>query len=168
MSLTAAIQQIDDWQTKTAAQLLAELQAETIPYIDTDLWTWAGVALVAGPEGAEGLRLALESNNMGWAVHQFGGSGLLLSSDQVQPVLYAFAQAGVPNMDVLARHVKRNVSVIESQSLGNVTIDLVSAALAQLTLEATKSDMRSAAAIRYNDYIASVDAWDGAGSGPVL
>lgn len=161
MSLINAIQQVPDWQNKTAAEILTALQAETIPFIDPQQWTWAGVALVAGPDGAEGLRMALDANQLGWAVHQLGGSGLQLSADSVQPILYAFAQAGVPNMEALARYVKRNISVIERDNLGSVTVEMVGVA-------AEKQKRIDLATDRLQSYREAIASWDGAGEGPVL
>ena len=85
-----------------AAQCLSKLLASTAEVRDDQLYTWAGVALIVGPQNAEALRLALESNGMGWAVHQLGGSGLQLSNDLVQQALLGFAQAGVDGCAELA------------------------------------------------------------------
>jgi hypothetical protein len=83
----------------------AAYNAITSPSIevrDDDLYTWAGVALVGGPVAAESLRIALEQNGMGWAVHQLGGAGLQLSNPLVQGALLQLAQAGVPGCAELA------------------------------------------------------------------
>lgn len=69
---------------------------------DDQLYTWAGVALLVGPVGAESLRVALEQNGMGWVVHQLGGSGIQLSDELVQPALMGFAQANISGASILA------------------------------------------------------------------
>jgi hypothetical protein len=69
---------------------------------DDELYTWAGVALIAGPVGAETLRIALQENGMGWVVHQLGGRGIQLSNELVQQALLGFAQAGLPGCAELA------------------------------------------------------------------
>ena len=78
------------------------ITSPTIEVRDDDLYTWAGVALVGGPVAAESLRIALEQNGMGWAVHQLGGAGLQLSNPLVQGALLQLAQAGVPGCSELA------------------------------------------------------------------
>jgi len=99
MSLQSLIQQ----GSYDSAQ--AAYDAITTPSVerrDDQLYTWAGVALLAGAVGAESLRVALEQNGMGWAVHQLGGSGLQLSNPLVQQALLGFASANVPGCADLA------------------------------------------------------------------
>lgn len=87
------------------ANAQAAFDAITTPSVsvtDDQLYTWAGVALLVGPVGAESLRVALEANGMGWVVHQLGGSGIQLSNELVQQALLGFSQAGVPGCSVLA------------------------------------------------------------------
>lgn len=151
--LSDLIASIDDWQTKTASQLYSELSAENIPYRDRSLWTWAGIALVAGNVGAEGLRLALEQNNMGWAVHQLGGIGMDLSLDEIQQTLYLLDANGVPGMEDVALAVKRNVSKLQQAG--------ITATLAQVELEQSKRIKILAAAQRYNTYLAAINLWNG-------
>jgi hypothetical protein len=88
-SLISLIESVDDWQSKTDQQLYDALHAATIQYQDHQLWTWVGVASVAGNAGAEGLLTALQANDMTWAVHQLGGNGLDLSLDPIQSALHA-------------------------------------------------------------------------------
>lgn len=86
----------------SAAAAYQALITPSVEVRDDQLYTWAGVAQIVGPEAAEALRLALEANGLGWAVHQLGGSGLQLSNDLVQQALLGFAQAGIPGMAELA------------------------------------------------------------------
>ena len=97
-------------------QALDKLLEESVQVRDDQLYTWAGVALIVGPQNAEALRLALESNGMGWAVHQLGGSGLQLSNELVQQALLGFAQTGVPGCAELA--AKGVTLVAPWQSMG--------------------------------------------------
>lgn len=69
---------------------------------DDKPYTWALVADAVGPVNAEAIRLALESNSLGWASLQLGGHGLSLSDSRVQQALLGFAQAGVPGCAELA------------------------------------------------------------------
>lgn len=162
------IKSIDDWQNKTAAEIAAELNAANIEYVDPQLYTWAGVALIAGPVGAESLRIALEQNGMGWAVHQLGGSGLQLSNDLVQQALLGFAQAGVAGASLLASTGKRMISKATQAGLPPVTESEVSEVLSAMRLQADKAAMMAAGSARWNAFVDAVEAWDGSGEEPVL
>ena len=99
MSLQSLIQQ-GNYQSAQVAY-----DAITTPSVerrDDELYTWAGVALIAGAVGAETLRIALQENGMGWVVHQLGGGGIQLSNELVQQALLGFAQAGLPGCAELA------------------------------------------------------------------
>lgn len=158
------IKTIDDWQNKTPQLIADALNEPVIEYIDPQLYTWAGVALIAGPTSTEALRIALEQNGMGWAVHQLGGSGLQLSNDLVQQALLGFAEAGVPGAALLASTGKRLISKLENAGLPPATVESVEAAL----FVESKQVLIRAAAQRYNAFVPSVDAWDGSGEEPVL
>jgi hypothetical protein len=86
----------------TAQEAFNAITTSSVTVTDDQLYTWAGVALLVGPVGAESLRVALESNGMGWVVHQLGGSGIQLSNELVQQALLGFSQARVPGCSVLA------------------------------------------------------------------
>lgn len=99
MSLQSLIR---DGNYANAQEAFDAITAASVTVTDDQLYTWAGVALLVGPVGAESLRVALEANGMGWVVHQLGGSGIQLSNELVQQALAGFAQANVPGADVLA------------------------------------------------------------------
>ena len=154
-TLISLIESIDDWQSKTDQQLHDALHAETIQYQDHELWTWAGVAETGGNACAEGLRIALEANNMGWAVHQLGGSGLDLSLDPIQAALSALWAygAGVPDLDLVALAVRRMISPLEDAG--------ITATLSQVSLARSKRLKYLAAASRWNSYVSNLSAWNG-------
>jgi catechol 2,3-dioxygenase-like lactoylglutathione lyase family enzyme len=121
MSLDKIIRQIPDWQNKSAAVVLADLQAETIPFENGDSFTWKGLASVYVPEagrrfGAEGnraLQNVLEQQGDKWLISQLA-TGVPLLDDEVQQTFYLLDQAGfVPGARHLAREVKRNISLLE-------------------------------------------------------
>ena len=121
MSLNKIIRQIPDWQSKSAAVVLADLQAETIPFENTDGFTWKGLASVYIPEtgrrfGAEGnraLQNVLEQQGDKWLISQLA-TGVPLIDDDVQSTFYFLDQAQiVPGARYLAREVKRNISLLE-------------------------------------------------------
>jgi len=123
MSLQQLVQQ-NNYASAQAAY--TAITAATIERRDDQLYTWAGVALIVGPVGAESLRVALEANGMGWAVHQLGGSGLQLSSELVQQALLGFAAAGVSGCAELAAMGRSLVAPwqqagIAEPTLGEVT-----------------------------------------------
>jgi hypothetical protein len=121
MSLDKIIRQIPDWQNKSAAVVLADLQAETIPFENGDSFTWKGLASVYVPDtgrrfGAEGnraLQNVLTHQGDQWLISQLA-TGVPLIDDEVQNTFYLLDQAGfVPGARHLAREVKRNISLLE-------------------------------------------------------
>jgi hypothetical protein len=158
--LNELIQQIPDWQTKSSQEILDHLTTPSIEFVDSSQWTWAGVAAVAGNVGAEGLRVALEQGGMGWAVHQLGGSGLVLSLDTIQAALRMLDDNGVPGMGAIADATKRLVSIAEQSGL-NVSLSDVDAALVALQLQTRRLELITNGAIRWNAFCAAVDSWDG-------
>lgn len=54
------IKNIPNWQTRTAEEIVSILNDPAILVVDPSLYTWAGVATIAGLIGAESLRVALE------------------------------------------------------------------------------------------------------------
>lgn len=99
MSLESLIQS-GGYQSATEAY--TAIMTPSVEVRDTQLYTWAGVADIIGPEAAEGLRVAFDSNGLGWVSLQLGGLGLPLSDVRVQQALLGFAQAGVPGCSALA------------------------------------------------------------------
>ena len=86
----------------TEQEAFDAITTPSIEVRDDQLYTWSGVALVVGPQAAEGLRIALIDNGLGWVVHQLGGLGIQLSNELVQQALLGFAQAGLPGCAELA------------------------------------------------------------------
>jgi hypothetical protein len=152
-SLISVIESIDGWADKTDQELYTALTTASIPFQDHELWTWAGVATVAGNAGAEGLRIALDQNQMAWAIHQLGGRGLDLSLPAVQQALYYFDSLGVPGMELLALSVKRDKTPLENAGL--------TATLSQVALARSKRLKSSVAVGRYNAYMSALASWNG-------
>ncbi|MFN7318870.1 MAG: hypothetical protein ACK5S6_05110 [bacterium] len=165
--LSDLITQIPDWKTKSSQQIFDVLTTPSIEFVDSTQWTWAGIAAVAGNAGAEGLRLALEQGGMGWAVHQLGGSGLVLSLEPIQDALRMLAANGVPGMGQIADATKRLISIAEQNGL-NVSLYDVDAALMALQLQARRSELITNGATRWNAFCAAVDSWDGVAAEPEL
>ena len=132
MNLAALIESVPDWQSKTPEQLFASLSDPSVLVEDHDLYTWAGVAEVIGDVGASALCDALIAAGKLWAVHQFGGRGLDLANPEIQQQLYYLDSVGVPGMETLALHVRRQVSMLQQAGI-ETTVAEVAAALDQLT-----------------------------------
>jgi hypothetical protein len=162
MRVSDLIEQIDDWQTKSIDEVWAELNAIEHQYLDSDNYTWGGVADVLGNSGTEALRSALENNGSKWAVYALGGQpGLQLTRPEIQEALYLFEAAGlVPNASKLAVHVKRLVSLLELHKL-NPSKDLVATVLSGMQLGVKKRIKKAAKANQYNLDIVAIDEWDG-------
>lgn len=151
----------------TAQEITDHLNALTIEKRDDQLYTWAGVANLVGPVGAESLRLALEANNLAWVNLQLGGFGIQLSNPLVQQALLGFAQAGVPGCDVLAAQGIRHVSpYINAGGSGDVLLINVQTALSQIAIEDAKQSTRTAGSSTYNAWVSAVESWDGTGDPP--
>lgn len=160
MSLIALIQSIPDWQNKTPEQLHAVLSDSSILVTDNRLYTWAGVALIAGDAGASAMCSRLIEFGKLWAVHQLGGAGLDLANEEIQQQLYLLDSLGVPGMAKLAGHVRKYISVIQQAGI-EATVDDV--ALAQ-----RKAILEDAATDRLQAYREALARWDGSGEEPVL
>lgn len=125
MSLQQLVQQ-GNYQSAQAAY-----DAITTPSVerrDDELYTWAGVALIAGAVGAETLRIALQENGMGWVVHQLGGRGIQLSNELVQQALLGFAQGGLPGCAELAATGISFITPWQSAGIVEPTLDQVTEA----------------------------------------
>jgi hypothetical protein len=165
--LSDLITQIPDWQTKSSQQILDVLTKPSIEFSDSSQWTWAGVASVAGNEGAEGLRIALEQGGMGWAVHQLGGSGLVLSLEPIQAALRMLDVNGVQGMGKIADATKRLISIAEQNGI-TVSLNDVDSALVALQLQTRRSELIANGASRWNAFCSAVDSWDGVALEPEL
>ncbi len=152
-SLISVIESIDRWADKTDQELYTALTTASIPYEDHELWTWAGIASVAGNAGAEGLRQALEANSMAWAIHQLGGKGMDLSLPAIQQTLYYLDSLNIPGMAEVALAVKRDKTPLENAGL--------TATLSQVALARSKRLKSSVAVGRYNAYMSALASWNG-------
>ncbi len=139
------------------------LNTESVEVRDDALYTWAGIALLAGAEAAEMLRLALEQSSMGWAVHQFGGTGLQMTNPLVRSAVEQFILAGIPLEPIL----DATISFVSPsvQSLGR---EVVLADVAAYRLSVLKQTLEGAATDRLQAYREALSSWDGSGEGPVL
>jgi len=116
----------------------AAYDAITTPSVevrDDQLYTWAGVADLVGPEAAENLRIKFDTNGLGWVSLQLGGLGLPLTDNRVRLAMAGFVQMGVVGCDVL---LAKGISVVapwQSAGIAEPTIQDVQEAwdVVQLT-----------------------------------
>lgn len=127
MTLADLILSVPSWQTKTPEQLLAALSDPSILVEDHELYTWGGVAQIAGDAGASALCSKLIEFDKLWAVHQLGGRGLDLSLPEIQQQLYLLDSLGVPGMAKLAEHVRKYVSPLAQANVTATVADVAEA-----------------------------------------
>jgi hypothetical protein len=126
------------------------ITSPSIEVRDDALYTWAGVALVGGPVAAESLRIALEQNGMGWAVHQLGGAGLQLSNPLVQGALLQLAQAGVPGCAELAATGISFVAPYQQAGIDKPTLEEVTTEWNAWKAETDLANLRDSLRIRFD------------------
>jgi len=160
MNLAPLIESVPDWQSKTPEQLLASLRDPSVLVEDHELYTWAGVAEIIGDVGASALCDALIAAGKLWAVHQFGGRGLDLANPEIQQQLYYLDSVGVPGMETLALHVRRQVSKLQQAGI-ETTVE-------EVGLVQRKRILEDAAINRLQAYREALSGWDGSGEEPVL
>lgn len=160
MSLINLIQSVPDWQNKTPQQLHAALSDLSILIEDHELYTWGGVAEIAGDAGASALCSKLIEFDKLWAVHQLGGRGLDLSLPEIQQQLYLLNSLGVPGMAKLAEHVRKYISVLQHAGI-DATVD-------DVALVQRKAILEDAAVDRLQMYREALASWDGSGEEPQL
>ncbi len=147
------IQSVADWQNKTAEEIYAELSAPSILIEDKELYTWAGIATVCGDEAASALCSKLIEFGKVWAVHQLGGKGLDLSNEDIQQQLYYLDSIGVPNMALLAQHVKKAVSPLQQMGIETTP--------PEIEVVKRKKILEDAAIDRLQVYREALSSWDG-------
>ncbi len=184
MSLKQLI--IDAGSDKTAAELLAELNALSIPQTDDQLYTYLGIIDKIGQVDGFAFRatikgLGAESNPAGlpdvlfqpinFAHERFAGNGLDLSRSDVQFLLDQLAV--IPQLTAFVPAIKAiglwSISPhVNAGNEGEVTLEEVEAALAEVLLDADKAARKVAGATAWNEWNTAIDAWDGSGDAPVL
>jgi len=120
---------------------------------DDELYTWAGVALIAGPVGAETLRIALQENGMGWVVHQLGGRGIQLSNELVQQALLGFAQAGLTGCAELAATGLSFITPFEQAGIDEPTLQQVTDAWDAWKAESDLAALRDSLRVHFDSIL---------------
>lgn len=135
MSLQSLIQQ-GNYDSAQAAY-----DAITTPSVerrDDQLYTWAGVADLVGPEAAENLRIKFDTNGLGWVSLQLGGLGIPLSDSRVRVALTGFLQMDVAGCDVLLATGISFVTPWQSAGITEPTLEDVEKAW---TIDKARRDM---------------------------
>jgi len=180
MTLHHAIQEILDWQSKTVIELRDILRQLSVVTTNQALYTYAGLVTDLSQEIGLGLRATLkylvqESNpaslpqNMYQALDfahaRLEFAGLDMSLPQVQSMLDALAsvESLAPFIDSL-----KNIGVIRTYPFQFVTTAQVETVVEQLASESRKQSWILAGSVRWNAYVAAVEASDGTEPGPTL
>jgi hypothetical protein len=176
VTLESTIRSISNWQIKSPQEILGLLQAETIPFVDPQKWTWGGLAEVFIPEtgkrfGRDGNKLLqniLLSQGEQWLVSQLS-SGISLIDDEIQATLYLLDSSGlVPGARHIARAVKRNISLLEQNKLSVPSLLEIETALHQMKLADLKELREEQAWDRMQAFKEAWTNYDGVGPEPVL
>lgn len=160
MLIAHLIESIPGWQNKTAEEIYSILSTESIVREDNQNYTWAGVATICGEEAASALYSKLEELGKRWAILQLGGTGLSLSHPEIQQQLYYLDSIGVPNMAILAQHVRKVISPLENAGIQTT--------LEEIDIVKRKRVLEDAAMDRLQTYREALSSWNGTGEEPVL
>ncbi len=63
--------------------------------VDTDFWTWAGIAEIVGVQSTTILEQTIRSQQLNWAADQLSGKGMQLGHPLVQGMMDQFIAAGL-------------------------------------------------------------------------
>jgi hypothetical protein len=161
MNLQDVIATIDGWEVASASELLSVLSTPSIQYVDAQNYTWSGIADVLGNDATERLRLALDQGST-WAIYALSGDpGLQLSRPDIQEKLYLLESSGaVPGAEILAKHVRRMISLLEFHGL-QATLENIEQALKAMHLEKDKSQKIDAFADALQAYREAMAIWNG-------
>ena len=85
----------------SAQQAFTAITTASVEVRDDQLWTWAGIAQLAGDETADALEQFLVSVGRTWVISQLGGRGLPLSDPKIQEMLLGLAPT-IPGCAILA------------------------------------------------------------------
>ena len=85
----------------SAQEAFTAITTASVEVRDDQLWTWAGIAKLAGDETADALEQFLVSMGRTWVISQLGGRGLPLSDPKIQEMLLGLAPT-IPGCAILA------------------------------------------------------------------
>lgn len=149
-ALRNAIQQVDGWKTKTAAELLAAITVTNYVKKPTDqrVWSISGIAKDFGTAVAEAIYAALVASSLPGIAARFAATGL----DTTDPQWLANADALIagplsgldPSIQASLKWIGHNAVVLYSEA---VTEQQVAAAKSQLiereAIEALKAEIEN-------------------------
>jgi hypothetical protein len=193
MTLSKTIQDIPDWQSKTASELFTLLtEVRTEP--DPTPYTFASMGEELTRRGLPGsdirsqvsytmMQVELKEIALPTAFEKARGDiraayiamsatkeGLSLHTPERQALVGLLTQVGQwpagVDQAVLSLGVRQYT--LASDAGLSIVLGDVEAALGQIQLEAIKQTKRQAAATRYNAYVDALDSWDGSGPEPVF
>ena len=132
----------------TDAEIVADLNAATVPRTDATRYTWAGLALRFGTSTVAAMRAALIAvPNVGPLVDSIlTSSGIDFSLDETQAMLDSLSGVFGANSTAALKSIGRwNVSpYVADGGTGNVTTEQIAVARAAIAIEAVRSKLATA------------------------
>jgi hypothetical protein len=160
---------IPNYKELSVDEIVNTLNAESVVIENHEKITWAGVAIVMGPENAERLLVALRASGLEWANLQLGGQGIDIAHPLVQGMLTNFENAQQPGVTELKAYGVRYVSpYVYNGGTGMVTAEQITNLLLETELDDKRTAMRAKGASEYNKFIDAVAAWNGEDDEPRL
>lgn len=168
MNLEKLIESVDNWQEKSAAQILTDLSERTILYKDDADWTWKGIAAVVdqdtglrfGREGCKRLQDALKAAGEELWVSQIS-AGMQLTDPEIQGALRHLDAAGVvPGARHIADAVLRQISPLEQNGIVT-TADKIAQVQVAMKLARYKQAKIDAKQDQLQAYRENMTAWNG-------
>lgn len=157
------IKSLSQWESSTIEQVWSALNEKLIKKIDTRKWKSIDLAKLIGWDQVDGFFTYLAQNKCHWVVNLAAGDGLAIGDDPINAVLKSFNNPVCQQLADLGIHY---VSMLEDAGI-EITKAEVESALENLkqqtTLSQQKHQWMQDGAVRWNAFVAAVDAYQ---SGP--
>ena len=161
--LQQLISAVPDWQSKTSAVILSELQQKTVHYKDNSTYRLVDIAKLIGDENMAAFLSIVKAAGYEWMITE-AASGFEPGDD---PINARLRLLGHPLSIKIAEHTNRMVSILEQHNV-TATIEDVMRAQASMLLEDRKQSLISQNAARWNAFCEAVNNWDGVSPAPEL
>lgn len=161
--LNTLILQISNWQNLSSADILSELQAKTIQYVDQKTYRLVDIAKLIGDENMATFLGVVRAAGYDWMITE-AASGFVPGDD---PVNSRLRMLNHPLSIQIANHTNRMISVLEEAGL-QPTLQEIADTQASMLLEDCKQSLISQNAVRWNAFCEAVNNWDGVSPAPEL
>jgi len=109
----------------TAQEAFDAITTPSVVVADSQFYTWAGVAKVAGKDNVNEILTTLKNVDQEAFIYQLGGKGIQLSDPDVQELLLGLAAGGIPGCAALAAKGRSVIAPWQSAGLDEPTIEQV-------------------------------------------